>query len=125
MKDWDELTELEQIQVYYSDLHKSAYGNRFVPDWETVEDARESYERLSKEADEIFEQERVMEAEAFEAWKAHLRGLVRMGARDIPTALKWDMDANDADQDPGYYCFKTRISYAKEPLIERLLRQTA
>ena len=57
MKDWDELTELEQIQVYYSDLHKSAYGNRFVPDWETVEDARESYERLSKEADEIFEQE--------------------------------------------------------------------
>ena len=125
MKEWDELTELEQIQVYYSDLHKSAYGSRFCPDWETVEDARDSYDRLSKEADEIFEQERVMEAEAFEAWKAHLRGLVQMGAKDIPTALKWDMEAEDSDQDPGYYCFKNRISYSKEPLIERLLRQAA
>lgn len=125
MREWDELTELEQIQVYYSDLHKSAHGMRFCPDWETVEDARESYKRLSEEADLIFEQERVMEAEAFVAWKAHLRGLVQMGARDIPTALKWDMDANDADQDPGYYCFKTRISYGKEPLIERLLRIAA
>ena len=125
MKEWDELTELEQIQVYYSDLHKSAYGSRFCPDWETVEDARESYDRLSKEADEIFEQERVMEAEAFEAWKAHLRGLVQMGAKDIPTALKWDMEAEDSDQDPGYYCFNKRISYSKEPLIERLLRVAA
>lgn len=121
MKEWDELTELEQIQVYYSDLHKSAYGSRFCPDWKTVEDARESFDRLSKEADEIFEQERVMEAEAFKAWKAHLRLLVQLGAKDIPTALKWDMDANDADLDPSYYCFRTRISYSKEPLIERIL----
>lgn len=125
MRDWDELTELEQIQVYYSDLHKSAHGSRFCPDWETVEEARESYERLSEEADVIFEQEEKAEAEAFIAWKAHLRGLVQMGASDIPTALKWDMDAQDADQDPGYYCFKTRIDYAKEPLIERLLRLAA
>jgi len=125
MREWDELTELEQIQVYYSDLHKSAHGSRFCPDWETVEDARESYERLSIEADAIFESERVAEAEAFIAWKAHLRGLVQMGASDIPTALIWDMDAEDAEHDPGYYCFKKRIDYDKEPLIERLLRIAA
>jgi len=125
MREWDELTELEQIQTYYSDLHKSAHGMRFCPDWETVEDARESYKRLSEEADLIFEQERVMEAEAFVAWKAHLRGLVQMGASDIPTALRWDMDAENADRDPEFYCYLKRIDYNKEPLIERLLRIAA
>ena len=49
--------ELEQLRSDYSDLHKSMYGVRFVPMYETIEDLEVSYKFLCESSQDLFEEE--------------------------------------------------------------------
>lgn len=107
-----------------SDVSKDANGFRARFNWQemTIAELEADLEYYYKAANETYEREVKWEKRATIAWKAHLRHLVSIGAGDIQTALKWDMAAEDADMDPGMYCYLKGISYRKERLINRVLK---
>jgi hypothetical protein len=107
-----------------SDVSKDANGFRARFNWQTmtIAELEADLEYYYKAANETYEREVKWEKRATIAWKAHLRHLVSIGAGNIQTALKWDMAAEDADMDPGMYCYQKGISYRKERLITRVLK---
>ena len=107
-----------------SDVSKDANGVRARFDWRsmTLDQLQEELDYYYKESLETQEREAKWEEESTTEWKAHLRHLVSIGAKNIPTALKWDMSAEDSEDDAGYYCYHKGISYSQERLINRLLR---
>lgn len=107
-----------------SDVSKDANGFRARFDWQsmTLDQLQKELDYYYKESLETQEREAKWEEENTTSWKAHLRHLVSIGAKDIPTALTWDMAAEDANHDPGMYCYLKGISYSKERLINRLLK---
>jgi len=107
-----------------SDVSKDANGFRARFDWQsmTLDQLQEELDYYYKESLETQEREAKWEEENLQSWKAHLRHLVSIGAKNIPTALKWDMSAEDVNGDAGYYCHHKGIGYGQERLINRLLR---
>jgi len=107
-----------------SDVSKDANGFRARFDWMgmSVAELEKELEYYIKASNETQEREQKWEQRATIAWRAHLRHLVSIGAGNIQTALKWDMAAEDADMDPGMYCYLKGISYRKERLISRVLK---
>ena len=107
-----------------SDISKEANGFRARFDWKacSIDELQKDIEYYSKAADETWKRENEMAKEAKTAWKAHLRNLVDMGAKDIRTALKWDMAAEDVEGDLGYYCYHKGLKYSEERLVKRILK---
>ena len=113
-KSWDEYTELEQYQIDYSELHKDVYGvrARFHYDW-SLEELKDAYDRLCKEAEEEFAREQEAQKQAAIEFENTLVGLIELGAEDRETALRWlldstieyDMDRCYIDNDPSYVRF--------------------
>ena len=105
-----------------SDVSKDANGFRARFDWQsmTLDQLQEELDYYYKESLETQEREAKWEEENLQSWKAHLRHLVSIGAKNIPTALKWDMLAEDAEE-PGSYCYSKGLSYSTEPLIVKLI----
>jgi len=105
-----------------SDVSKEANGFRARFNWQdmSIDALEKELDYYAKEASETYEREQKWEQEATIEWKAHLRHLVSIGAKDSPTALKWDMLAEDAEE-PGSYCYSKGLSYSTEPLIVKLI----
>jgi len=63
-------------------------------------------------------QRREMEAEAAERVEKAIRTLMRSGARDRVTAIRWLHDAHDTQGDDEYLCFQLGLPYGyfKEPV---------
>lgn len=114
-----------------SDLHKDARGTRpgelFWNRWKlsTPAEKQAIWDGLCIELEDELESERAAKARAQEAWEADLQKLIEIGAGDRATAIRWDMDAMDAnrcgERDAGYYCFLRGIDYSNETEIKRLL----
>lgn len=122
-KSWEEMSKLEQAQCIYWDMYKDAYGVRprgiDTSDW-----TLEQFEAEFKVLGEAIEQEeiarRAAEAEAVKKFEQHVTNTICMGARDRETALKWIMQASNADGDWEYFCFLNGLPYGyfREPVIE-------
>lgn len=85
-----ELTELEELQGFYSDMFKDAYGFRprgMTPD--TVEEIRAELDDLQDEVDRILEEERQERKEAVASFEARVQEVIGIGAGDRETALRW------------------------------------
>ena len=110
-----------------SDLHKEAYGYRPSKLWwsawngMSVADKQVTWDALIAEVQAECERERRMADLAHERWTAHLAQLMSDNSISYGTALRWDMAAMDAANDPGYYCFKWGISYSHETDISKHL----
>src|SRR5262245_6716686 len=99
----------------YSDMHKDAVGFR-PRNWETLKDMSvEQYEAdmayfdrciQSNEADE-----RVREAAAVERFEALIGETIAMGAGDRATAIRWLKDAENADDDEGFFEYLMGLPY--------------
>jgi len=114
MKSWEEMTVLEQMQCQFWDMYKDAYGVRprgiDTTSW-TEADFEAEFQMLGK----VIEQEDIArkeaEAEATAKFEQHVTNTMCMGAKDRATALRWIMDASQADGDWEYFCFLNGLPY--------------
>jgi hypothetical protein len=113
-KSWEEMSVLEQMQCQYWDMYKDAYGVRprgiDTTNW-TEEEFMAEFETLGRviEREEIARKE--AEAEATTKFEQHVTNTMCMGAKDRATALRWIMDASQADGDWEYFCFLNGLPY--------------
>lgn len=94
-----------------SDLHKDAYGFRpgvgFWERWESAtDDERQAeWDWLLQVLDRVLEEEAAASKAAVERFEQHVTNTICMGARDRETALRWIMDASNANGDWEYLCY--------------------
>ena len=113
-KSWEEMSELEQAQCTYWDMYKDAYGVRprgvDTSSW-TLEQFEAEFASLATAIEQEDAQRKTAEAEAITKFEQHVTNIVCMGARNRETALKWIMDASNANGDWEYFCFTQGLPY--------------
>lgn len=113
-KSWDELSELEQLEVTYCEMHKDVYGVKAR--WyraESVEQARKDLETLGRALDAELEREAAEQQEAIAKFNKRIEDTIAAGAGDRETALRWIMDADDCPRrdDWDYLCYVNGLPY--------------
>jgi len=111
---WEQMSDLEQAQCQYWDMYKDAYGVRprgvDTSMW-TLADFDAEFQLLG----EIIKQEdiarKAAETEAIEKFEKHVSDTICMGARNRETALRWIMDASNANGDWEYLCYDLGLPY--------------
>ena len=110
MKEWDQMSEKEQLLQYISDEYKRAYGMRPRGDFynnRTVEQLRVDLDELNAYANEQYELEKAREVERLEEFEERLFWIQEeLGAKDRLEALRWIVqDDEDAQYDPEYFMY--------------------
>jgi hypothetical protein len=111
---WEQMSDLEQAQSIFWDMYKDAYGVRprgvDTSTW-TLADFDAEFQLLG----EIIKQEdiarKAAETEAIAKFEQHVTNTICMGARDRETALRWIMDASNANGDWEYLCYDLGLPY--------------
>ena len=110
---WEDLTELEQAQCTYSDMHKDAYGFRPRFDYSvwTMEQFNAEFEQMGKiiEADSKIEKEN--QEKAAHDFEMRVLSLQQVGAKDRAMAIRWIHEAEGSNGDEEYLCFLLGVSY--------------
>ena len=113
-KSWEELSELEQAHSIYWDMYKDAYGFRprqiDTSGW-TLAEFQAEFANLQVVIEREEDQRKVSEAEAIAKFEQHVTNTICMGARDRETALRWIMDASNANGDWEYLCYDLGLPY--------------
>ena len=114
-KSWEQMSELEQAQCTYWDMYKDAYGVRprgiDTSSW-TLEQFEAEFASLATAIEQEDSQRKTAEAEAITKFEQHVTNIICMGARNRETALKWIMDASNANGDWEYFCFTQGLPYS-------------
>ena len=114
-KSWEEMSALEQAQCTYWDMYKDAYGVRprgiDTSSW-TLEQFEAEFASLATAIEQEDSQRKTAEAEAITKFEQHVTNIICMGARNRETALKWIMDASNANGDWEYFCFTQGLPYS-------------
>jgi len=115
MREWDQLSEKEQLLQYISDEHKRAYGIRPRGDFynnRTVEQLRVDLDELNAYANEQYDLEKAREVERLEEFEERLFWIQQeLGAENRMQALRWVVqDDEDAQRDPGYFMYLNGFS---------------
>ena len=115
MKEWDQLSEKEQLLQYISDEYKRAYGMRPRGDFynnRTVEQLRVDLDELNKYANEQYELEKAREVERLEEFEERLFWIQEeLGAKNRMQALRWVVqDDEDAQRDPSFFMYMNGFS---------------
>jgi hypothetical protein len=121
---WNDLSEVEQLQCVYSDLHKDTYGfrprNSTDEQWNSAEWLKQEIAWLDKEFDRVAAAEKEAELRNIAAFENTLQASIECGAGDRATALRWLKDAHrnaDGSQDPyiefdpGYFEYLHGLPY--------------
>lgn len=107
-----QMTELEELESIYSDLHKDVYGVKAR--WyraESVEQARKDLERLQAAGEEVWAQERACQDLASQRFEQRVLDTIQSGAKDRETALRWIHQAENTDGDEEYLCYQVGLPY--------------
>ena len=111
---WEQMSDLEQAQCIYWDMYKDAHGIRprgiDTSTW-TLEQFQQEFEYLGRVIADNENQRKVFEADAIEKFEKHVTDTICMGARDRETALRWIMDASNANGDWEYLCYDLGLPY--------------
>ena len=134
MRNWDQLTELEQLAQIYSDQYKDINGFRpgdGVGHPETVEEYREACDIQSARIHTIIKEERRRESIAYGEWKVNIRKIMGLCSCSKAEAIKIDIDARDPiwsikdfgvqDQIVEGYIFSTGIGWDKQSELMGIL----
>ena len=119
MKEWDQLSEKEQLLQYISDEYKSAYGIRprgtFYEN-RTVEQLRADLDELNAYANKQYELEKAEMKEKYEEFEEKLFWIQQeLGAENRMQALWWMIqDEEEAEYDPEYYIWTLGIDNFSE-----------
>lgn len=111
---WEQMSDLEQAQSIFWDMYKDAHGIRprgiDTSTW-TLADFQLEFASLQ----EVIVREQancqVAEKEAIAKFEQHVTNTICMGARDRETALRWIMDASNANGDWEYLCYDLGLPY--------------
>lgn len=108
-KSWEELTELEQLESTYCDMHKDVYGVKAR--WykaETVEQARADLARLQAELEEQMKRDAECQQLAIQAFmqvvNEHCQG-------DFDKAKRWQHDAYGTQGDDEFLAYHLGLPY--------------
>jgi len=111
---WEEMSELEQAQATYWDMYKDAHGVRprgiDTSTW-TMQDFQLEFASLQEVIVREEANRQVAEKEAVDKFEQHVTNTICMGARDRETALRWIMDASNANGDWEYLCYDLGLPY--------------
>ena len=111
---WEEMSELEQAQAIYWDMYKDAHGVRprgiDTSTW-TLQDFQLEFASLQEVIVREEANRQVAEKEAIAKFEQHVTNTICMGARDRETALRWIMDASNANGDWEYLCYDLGLPY--------------
>lgn len=116
-------------ELCVSDLHKDAYGYRpsqgWWRAWNNMADSEKQseWDRLVEAVEAEFEYEARREQRAFDAWVGRINNIVVTQGVSRQDAIRWDMDAEDAD-DVEHYCFLQGFGYRHADEINRILSNT-
>jgi hypothetical protein len=135
MTRWDDMTDLEQAAVLYSDAHKAAYGfrprNGGVHNPVTLADYDAAFASMQETIDENEATEAAFEARALARFEAEIAALMADHQIDRPTALRWWFEAEgyepfdfgdgagpvDSHQDAEHVLWKRGIAIRDWPPI--------
>ena len=111
---WEQMSDLEQAQCIYWDMYKDAYGVRprgiDTSTW-TMQDFQLEFASLEAVIVREEANRQVAEKEAVAKFEQHVTNTICMGARDRETALRWIMDASNANGDWEYLCYDLGLPY--------------
>jgi len=111
---WEDMSELEQAQCQFWDMYKDAYGVRprgiDTSTW-TLAQFQEEFVILGQAIDREEIARKASEAEAVTKFEQHVTNTICMGAGDRTTALRWIMEASDANGDWEYFCYCNGLPY--------------
>ena len=127
MREWDQLSEKEQLLQYISDEYKRAYGMRPRGDFynnRTVEQLRVDLDELNAYANEQYELEKAREVERLEEFEERLFWIQEeLGAKNRMQALRWVVqDDEDAQYDPSYFMYLQGFSEYTNDAARNLLQ---
>ena len=130
MREWDQLSEKEQLLQYISDEYKRAYGMRPRGDFynnRTVEQLRVDLDELNAYANEQYDLEKAREVERLEEFEERLFWIQEeLGAENRMQALRWVVqDDEDAQHDPEYFMYLQGFSIYTNDAARNLLQDIA
>ena len=130
MREWDQLSEKEQLLQYISDEYKRAYGVRPRGDFynnRTVEQLRVDLDELNAYANEQYDLEKAREVERLEEFEERLFWIQEeLGAENRMQALRWVVqDDEDAQYDPEYFMYLQGFSIYTNDAARKLLQDIA
>lgn len=88
---WINTAALDEIYSEYSDNYKSVHGirPRWVPVFESHEEAADAFIRLGEEADAEAKRQEEEDARAIAAFETRVAEVIAIGAGDRETAIRW------------------------------------
>lgn len=111
---WEDMTDLEQAQATYWDMHKDAYGVRprciDTSAW-TLEDFEAEFKVLGEAIEREDIARREAEAKAVEAFERRVFELLRTGAKDKEMAIRWIHEAEETNGDNDYLAWTLGLPY--------------
>ena len=113
-KSWEELSELEQAQAIYSDMHKDAYGFRPRFDYNTwtLEKFNAEFELIGRIIEDYNKVKQENQAQAAHDFEMRVLSLLQTGAKDRAMALRWIHEAEGSNGDNEYLCFLLGLPYS-------------
>lgn len=113
-KSWDELSELEQLESIYCDMHKDVYGVKAR--WysaESVEQARADIDRLQASLKAELDREVAAQQKAIAAFEQ------LVASYGFDNARRWQHEAYGTQGDDEFLCYNLGLpyNYFKQNLI--------
>jgi hypothetical protein len=113
--------ERESLISYISDAHKDAYGFRprgyNYAEWSMAQLEAEA-DRLSDAVTHAIEAEQVRENQAIADFEQSIENLIKMGAGNRATAIRWICDAIDHGGDLGYVCYELGLPWSMKSQLQ-------
>ena len=106
LRSWDQLEELEQLEITYCEMYKDVYGIKAR--WykaESVEQAKRDLEQLGKELEAEMAREEVAQQEAIKVFEE----LVQKYGRE--EAKRYQHQAYDTRGDDEFLCYCLGLPY--------------
>lgn len=106
IESWEDLSELEQLQSIYCEMHKDVYGVKarwYRP--ESVEQARADLAALGKELEAEMEREAAAQQEAIAAFQQ------LVASYGFENAKAWQHQAYDTNGDDEFLCWHLGLPY--------------
>jgi hypothetical protein len=108
-KTWDQMSELEQLEVTYCEMYKDVHGIKAR--WykaESVEQARKDLEALGKDLEAAVALDKIVQQEAIDSFmklvNEHCGG-------SVETAKRYQHDAYGTQGDDEYLCYHLGLPY--------------
>tara|TARA_R100001510_G_C7649502_1_gene206923 strand:+ start:246 stop:638 length:393 start_codon:yes stop_codon:yes gene_type:complete len=107
-KEWNELSEKEQLLQYISDEHKRAYGSRPRGGYDhlSADELKVELDKLNTIANEVYEQEQLLAEEKADEFEALVTSIQHSGADTRATALTWLLSSADVGEDFEFFVYQ-------------------